>query len=208
MAVQIQLPYMYIYMMTVGCIAAAAGCILCLFHLSSSIQTIHMMHVGRILALYSTYYYIATIYVATFTSSTLYSFIQQIHVSYLYNLYHYLQYSIVQYSTLQLANMYNWHHLTEPFRLVDIEMVKKLLRHDSTSEKRPKIFYSKLNLYSWIAIHQFCFLHPNHYRVWELSHIQLRLNNEGDRKNDLKSSRTSIRNTGKQFHSSTNVGQT
>ena len=47
---------------------------------------------------------------------------------------------------LQLANMYNCHHLTQPFRRVDIEMGKKLLGHNTTSEKRPKIFYSNLNL--------------------------------------------------------------
>ena len=57
----------------------------------------------------------------------------------------------------------NCHHLTQPFRLVDMKMVKKLLGHDTTSEKRPKIFYSNLNLQQWIAIHHFCFLHPNHY---------------------------------------------
>ena len=46
--------------------------------------------------------------------------------------------------------MYNCHHLTQPFRLVDIKMVKKLLRHDTTSDKRPKIVNSNLNLYPWI----------------------------------------------------------
>ena len=53
---------------------------------------------------------------------------------------------VSRYRTVQLANMYNCHHLTQPFRLVDIEMVKKLLEHDTTSEKRPKIVYSNLNL--------------------------------------------------------------
>ena len=44
--------------------------------------------------------------------------------------------------------MYNCHHLTQPFRLVDIEMVKKPLQHKTTSEKRPKILIVVVYIYT------------------------------------------------------------
>ena len=62
------------------------------------------------------------------------------------SIYIYIIYVVVIVIVVLLANMYNCHHLTQPFRLVDMKIVIKPLGHDTPSEKRPKIFYSDLNL--------------------------------------------------------------